>query len=165
MNFFFVPWVGCLFLAFGLPLYIIPQPRPKFIWYILMAPIFCLQLKIYGQWTSGRERRLSQEANPSNQLAIVGNFVGALLGTQYRRLPTNETLPKELHPVFFLFVAPPSVASIASWATIQGEFGYGSRISYFTALFRCASLGIRLNFFRCSDMLTNHFHYYRNIMR
>ncbi|KAG1330362.1 hypothetical protein COCNU_02G003300 [Cocos nucifera] len=55
------------------------------------------------------------------------------------RLPTNETLPKELHPVFFLFVAAPSVASMA-WANITGEFGYGSRIAYFIALFLYFSL-------------------------
>lgn len=188
VNYFFAPWVACLFLALGLPLYIIPQPLPKFIWYVLMAPIFGLELKIYGQWMSGGKRRLSQVANPSNQLAIAGNFVGALLGasmglsegplfffavglahyivlfvTLYQRLPTNETLPKELHPVFFLFVAPPSVASMA-WATIQGEFGYGSRISYFTALFLYASLAIRLNFFRGFRYVnTNQFHYCRNI--
>jgi len=40
------------------------------------------------------------------------------------RLPTNETFPKELHPVFFLFVAAPSVAVMA-WANIQGSFDYG----------------------------------------
>ncbi|CAA2969823.1 S-type anion channel SLAH3 [Olea europaea subsp. europaea] len=70
-----------------------------------------------------------------------------LFVTLYQRLPTNETLPKELHPVFFLFVAAPSVASMA-WAKIQGSFDYGSRISYFIALFLYLSLAIRLNFFR-----------------
>ncbi|KAK1698485.1 hypothetical protein QYE76_015182 [Lolium multiflorum] len=36
------------------------------------------------------------------------------------QLPTNVQLPKELHPVFFLFVAAPAVASMA-WARISGE--------------------------------------------
>uniref|UniRef100_A0A2P2PJD4 S-type anion channel SLAH3-like n=1 Tax=Rhizophora mucronata TaxID=61149 RepID=A0A2P2PJD4_RHIMU len=137
-----------------------------------MTPILCLELKIYGQWMSGGQRRLSKVANPSNHLSIVGNFVGALLGasmglkegpifffavglahytvlfvTLYQRLPTNETLPKELHPVFFLFVAAPSVASMA-WAKIQGSFDYGSRIAYFIALFLYFSLAVRINFFR-----------------
>jgi hypothetical protein len=62
-----------------------------------------------------------------------------LFVTLYQRLPTNETLPKELHPVFFLFVAAPSVASMA-WAKIQGTFDYGSRIAYFIALFLYLSL-------------------------
>ncbi|GAV72716.1 C4dic_mal_tran domain-containing protein [Cephalotus follicularis] len=171
VNFFFAPWIALLFLAIGLPPSIATN-LPRCLWYILMAPIFCLELKIYGQWMSGGQRRLSKVANPSNHLAIVGNFVGALLGasmglkegpifffavglahytvlfvTLYQRLPTNETLPKELHPVFFLFVAAPSVASMA-WAVIQGSFNNGSRIAYFIALFLYFSLAVRVNFFR-----------------
>ncbi|KAG8069182.1 hypothetical protein GUJ93_ZPchr0005g14456 [Zizania palustris] len=170
VNFFFAPWIACLFLVKGVP-------RPVWtihhvVWYLLMAPIFLLDLKIYGQWMSGGERRLSKVANPSNHLAIVGNFVGALLGarmalreapifffaiglahyivlfvTLYQRLPTNVQLPKELHPVFFLFVAAPSVASMA-WARLCGEFNFGSRIAYFIALFLYMSLVVRVNFFR-----------------
>lgn len=163
VNFFFAPWIAILFLALGVPASIAENLHAS-VWYILMAPIFCLEVKIYGQWMSGGQRRLSKVANPSNHLSVVGNFVGALLGasmglkegpifffaiglahyivlfvTLYQRLPTNETLPKELHPVFFLFVAAPSVASMA-WAKIQGSFDDGSRIAYFIALFLYFSL-------------------------
>ncbi|KAK8583485.1 hypothetical protein V6N12_067757 [Hibiscus sabdariffa] len=68
-----------------------------------------------------------------------------LFVTLYQRLPTNETLPKDLHPVFFLFVAAPSVASMA-WANIQGSFDYGSRIAYFISLFLYFSLRFGLTF-------------------
>ncbi|KAI4352943.1 hypothetical protein L6164_007147 [Bauhinia variegata] len=171
VNFFFAPWIALLFLSLGVPPSVTKHLHHA-LWYILMTPIFCLELKIYGQWMSGGQRRLSRVANPSNHLSIVGNFVGALLGasmglkegplfffavglahytvlfvTLYQRLPTNETLPKELHPVFFLFVAAPSVASMA-WARIQGSFDYGSRIAYFIALFLYFSLAVRVNFFR-----------------
>ncbi|CAL5407891.1 unnamed protein product [Camellia sinensis] len=171
INFFFAPWISFLFLALGVPPSIVQKLHPA-LWYVLMTPIFCLEIKIYGQWMSGGQRWLSKVANPSNHLSIVGNFVGSLLGasmglkegpmfffavglahytvlfvTLYQRLPTNETLPKELHPVFFLFVAAPSVACVA-WATIQGSFDYGSRIAYFIALFLYFSLTVRLNFFR-----------------
>ncbi|CAK8532888.1 unnamed protein product [Lathyrus sativus] len=171
VNFFFAPWIALLFLALGVPPPV-AQNLHHSLWYILMAPIFFLELKIYGQWMSGGQRRLSKVANPSNHLSIAGNFVGALLGasmglvegplfffaiglahyivlfvTLYQRLPTNETLPKELHPVFFLFVAAPSVASMA-WAKLQGSFDYGSRIAYFIALFLYFSLAVRINFFR-----------------
>ncbi|KAF8380139.1 hypothetical protein HHK36_027621 [Tetracentron sinense] len=171
VNFFFAPWIAFLFLALGVPSSLAKNLHAA-LWYILMTPIFFLELKIYGQWMSGGQRRLSKVANPSNHLAIVGNFVGASLGasmglkegpifffavglahytvlfvTLYQRLPTNKTLPKELHPVFFLFVAAPSVASIA-WAKIQGTFDYGSRIAYFIALFLYFSLAVRVNFFR-----------------
>jgi tellurite resistance protein TehA-like permease len=137
-----------------------------------MVPILFLDLKIYGQWMSSGERRLSRVANPSNHLAVVGNFVGALLGarmglrelpifffavglahytvlfvTLYQRLPTNVQLPKELHPVFFLFVAAPSVASMA-WARISGEFNSGAKLAYFVSMFLYASLVVRVNLFR-----------------
>ncbi|KAK1366540.1 S-type anion channel SLAH3 [Heracleum sosnowskyi] len=171
VNFFFAPWIALLFLALGVPPSVTKELHAA-LWYVLMTPILILELKIYGQWMSGGQRRLSKVANPSNHLSVVGNFVGALLGasmglkegpifffaiglahytvlfvTLYQRLPTNETLPKELHPVFFLFVAAPSVASMA-WAKIQGSFDFGSRIAYFVALFLYFSLAVRVNFFR-----------------
>ncbi|KAL5198773.1 hypothetical protein ABZP36_002285 [Zizania latifolia] len=178
VNFFFAPWIGCLFLAIGVP-NSVATSLPVWLWYALMAPLLCLELKIYGQWMSSGERRLSKVANPSSHLAVVGNFVGALLGasmglregpvfffavglahyvvlfvTLYQRLPTNETLPRELHPVFFLFVATPCVASMA-WAKIaaaaggaDGEvFGLGPRLSYFVAMFLYASLAVRVDLF------------------
>ncbi|KAH0940175.1 hypothetical protein HID58_007636 [Brassica napus] len=171
INFFFAPFISLLFLALAVPPFIVTD-LPQFLWYVLMFPFICLELKIYGQWMSGGQRRLSRVANPTNHLAIVGNFVGALLGarmglregpiffftvgmahylvlfvTLYQRLPTNETLPKDLHPVFFLFVAAPSVASMA-WATITGSFNYGSKVCYFIAMFLYFSLAVRINFFR-----------------
>lgn len=171
VNFFFAPWIACMFLALGVPPHIAKSIHPA-IWCVFMSPVLCLELKIYGQWMLGGRRRLSEIANPSNYLSIVGNFVGALLGaatgwkegalftfavgsahymvlfvTLYQRLPTTETLPKELHPVVFLFVATPSVASVA-WEKIRGDFDYFSRVAYFIALFLYISLVVRLNFFR-----------------
>ncbi|XP_044952709.1 S-type anion channel SLAH2-like [Hordeum vulgare subsp. vulgare] len=170
VNFFFAPWIAGLFLVKG-----VPHPVWEIhhvVWYLLMAPILCLDIKIYGQWMSSGERRLSKVANPSNHLAVVGNFVGALLGsrmglrelpifffaiglahyvvlfvTLYQRLPTNVQLPKELHPVFFFFVAAPSVASMA-WASISGEFSDGAKLLYFVSLFLYMSLVVRINLFR-----------------
>ncbi|CAO2821240.1 unnamed protein product [Amaranthus hypochondriacus] len=171
VNFFFAPFISLLFLSLGCPPSVTKDLHQS-LWYVLMFPFLCLELKIYGQWMSGGQRRLSKVANPVNHLSVVGNFVGALLGasmglkegplfffavglahytvlfvTLYQRLPTNKTLPKELHPVFFLFVAAPSVASMA-WARIQGSFDYGARIAYFIALFLLFSLAVRINFFR-----------------
>lgn len=171
VNFFFAPLIALLFLALGCPQHVTKELHQA-LWYVLMFPFLCLELKIYGQWMSGGQRRLSKVATPVNHLSVVGNFVGALLGasmgltegpifffavgmahytvlfvTLYQRLPTNKTLPKELHPVFFLFVAAPSVASMA-WAKIQGSFDYGARIAYFIALFLYFSLAVRINFFR-----------------
>ncbi|CAN6915420.1 unnamed protein product [Brassica oleracea] len=171
VNFFFAPLISVLFMALGIP-HSITSNLPSMLWYFLMAPVLFLEMKIYGQWMSGGQRRLSKVANPTNHLAIIGNFAGALLGasmgleegpmfffavglayylvlfvTLYQRLPTNETLPKELHPVFFLFVAAPAVASMA-WTQLCGSFDLGSRFYYFISLFLYFSLVVRINFFR-----------------
>lgn len=171
LNFFFAPWVVCMFLAIGAPRDIAPEPLHPAVWCAVMAPYFFLELKIYGQWLSGGKRRLCKVANPSSHLSVVGNFVGAILAsrvgwkeaakffwavgfahylvvfvTLYQRLPTSEALPKELHPVYSMFIAAPSAASIA-WAAIYGDFDGLSRTCYFIALFLYISLVVRINFF------------------
>ncbi|KAJ0047810.1 hypothetical protein Pint_15981 [Pistacia integerrima] len=171
VNFFFAPWVVCMFLAIGVPPMLAPGPLHPAIWCAFMAPYFFLELKIYGQWLSGGKRRLCKVANPSSHLSVVGNFVGAILAakvgwkeagkflwaigfahylvvfvTLYQRLPTSEALPKELHPVYSMFIAAPSAASIA-WETIYGDFDGLSRNCFFIALFLYISLVVRINFF------------------
>eukprot|EP00249_Psilotum_nudum_P007964 c20948_g2_i1 orf=255-2381(-) len=171
VNFFFAPWIACMFLTIGVPPAISTSVHPV-LWCLFMGPVFVLELKIYGQWLSGGHRRLSLVANPSTHLSLVGNFVGALLAamagwkeaaiffwavglahylvvfvTLYQRLPTAEVLTKELHPIFFLFVAAPNAACV-SWESIVGEFDYVSRICYFVGTFLYASLAVRWNFFR-----------------
>ncbi|KAE8663278.1 SLAC1, putative isoform 2 [Hibiscus syriacus] len=118
VNFFFAPWIALLFLALEVPPSV-ATTLPVALWYVLMTPFFFLELKIYGQWMSGGQRRLSKVANPTNHLSVFGNFVGALLGASMGR-PFS-----------------PSVASMA-WANIQGSFDYGSRIAYSIALFSLA---------------------------
>ncbi|KAL8170251.1 hypothetical protein V2J09_022055 [Rumex salicifolius] len=171
VNFFFAPWVVCMFLALGTPKMIAPGPPNPVVFCVFMTPTFLLELKIYGQWLSGGKRRLSKVANPSSHLSVVGNFVGAILAakvgwtepakflwavgfahymvvfvTLYQRLPTSEVLPKELHPVYSMFIAAPSAASIA-WVTIYGEFDGLARTCFFIALFLYISLVIRVKFF------------------
>ncbi|KAJ6840176.1 putative guard cell S-type anion channel SLAC1 [Iris pallida] len=175
INFFFAPWIACMFLAIGVPQAFTKNtadPLHPSIWCIFIVPLFLLELKIYGQWLSGGKRRLCKVANPSSHLSVVGNFVGAILAancgwreagkflwaiglahylvvfvTLYQRLPTNEALPKELHPVYSMFIATPSAASIA-WKAIYGDFDAVSRTFYFIALFLFTSLVVRINFFR-----------------
>ncbi|XP_043716007.1 guard cell S-type anion channel SLAC1 [Telopea speciosissima] len=173
VNFFFAPWIVCMFLALGVPQVLSPKHHlHPAIWCTFMTPLIILELKIYGQWLSGGKRRLSKVANPSTHLSVVGNFVGSILAskvgwqeaakffwavgfahylvvfvTLYQRLPTSEALPKELHPVYSMFIAAPAAASIA-WETIYGEFDGLSRTCYFIALFLYVSLVVRINFFR-----------------
>uniref|UniRef100_J3MLI3 Uncharacterized protein n=1 Tax=Oryza brachyantha TaxID=4533 RepID=J3MLI3_ORYBR len=72
-----------------------------------------------------------------------------LLVMLYQRAPTNVQLPKEeLQPVFFLFTAVPTVASIGPWVRLTGEFSFGARIAYIVARFLYMSLAVRVNMFR-----------------
>ncbi|CAO2820022.1 unnamed protein product [Amaranthus hypochondriacus] len=171
VNFFFAPWVIAMFMAIGVPPIIAPNNLHPSIFFLFAGPLFALELKIYGQWLSGGKRRLSMVANPSSHLSVVGNFVGAIVGakaglmepakflwavgfahylvvfvTLYQRLPTSETLPKELHPVYCMFIATPAAASIA-WGTIYGDFDGLARTCYFIALFLYISLVVRPQFF------------------
>ncbi|WOL10006.1 hypothetical protein Cni_G18760 [Canna indica] len=164
VNFFFAPWVGCMFLAMGAPRRLAPERLHPAVWCCLITPVIILELKMYGQWLSGGKHRLSKVANPSSHLAVVGNFIGAMLAakvgwleagkflwavglahylcvfvTLYQRLPSSEALPKELHPVYSMFIATPMAASI-SWSLIHGRFDEVSRIFYFTALFLYCTL-------------------------
>jgi tellurite resistance protein TehA-like permease len=186
VNYFFSPWITALFLAQTVPQYLsfntttstksttplqLSGPSPA-LWCVVMTPILALELKLYGQWLSGGERRLSKVANPSTHMSVVGNFAGAkvaalvgwreaailfwavglahylvLFVTLYQRLPSNVVLPKEMQPLYFLFVAVPSSASVA-WRYITGQFGSVCKILFFISLFLYSSLGVRFNFFR-----------------
>ncbi|KAI5065025.1 hypothetical protein GOP47_0019720 [Adiantum capillus-veneris] len=170
VNFFFAPWIGCMLIGIGIPPSIATRIHPSF-WCVFITPLLILELKIYGQWLSGGKRRLSKVANASTHVSLVANFVSAILGAQvgwiepalffwavgcahylvlfvtlYQRLPSAEALSKELHPVFFLFIAAPSTASVA-WRYIVGEFDQISKVVYYVALFLFVSLVVRVKFF------------------
>ena len=54
-------------------------PLPAFM--LLSALVLYLEMDSYGKWLFNQTRSLSR-ANPSYQLAVVGNFLVARLGTQ-----------------------------------------------------------------------------------
>ena len=54
--------------------------------------------------------------------------------TIYMRLPSNTVLHTQLHPVLFLFVAPPSTAATA-WIEINGGTDQFSKFLTFVGLF------------------------------
>lgn len=70
VNFFFAPWIGLLTLAIGVPRSVATE-LPHWLWYALMAPLLCLELKIYGQWMSGGRLRLSKVANPCSHQGFL----------------------------------------------------------------------------------------------
>jgi len=65
VNIFFATWIALLFLALGVPPSV-AKDLHHVVWYILMIPLFCLKLKIYGKWMFKGQRMLSKVANPTN---------------------------------------------------------------------------------------------------
>ncbi|XP_019450410.1 PREDICTED: S-type anion channel SLAH4-like [Lupinus angustifolius] len=174
VNYLFVPWICCLLLLQSSPLLHPKTLYYQILWWVFVAPILVLDVKIYGQWFTKGKRFLSTVANPTSQLSVIGNLVGAqvaarmgwresaicmfslgiahylvLFVTLYQRLPGNNNLPPMLRPVFFLFFAAPSMASLA-WNSICGKFDTASKMLFFLSLFLFMSLVSRPLLFKKS---------------
>ncbi|KAE9620691.1 hypothetical protein Lal_00019023 [Lupinus albus] len=159
VNYLFVPWICCLLLLESSPFLHPTTVYYQILWWVFVAPILVFDVKIYGQWFTKGKRFLSTVANPTSQLSVIGNLVGAQVAAQmgwkesaicmfslgiahylvlfvtlYQRLPGNNNLPPMLRPVFFLFFAAPSMASLA-WNSISGKFDTGSKMFFFLSLF------------------------------
>ncbi|XP_009618955.1 S-type anion channel SLAH4-like [Nicotiana tabacum] len=174
VNYLFAPWISCLVLLQATPFF---KPKEIYflvLWWIFVVPIVALDIKIYGQWITKGKRFLSGVANPTSQLSVIGNLVGAraaaemgwnecalflfaigishylvLFVTLYQRLPGSSSLPAMLRPVFFLFLATPSMASLA-WDSIYGKFDSSSKMLFFLSLFLFFSLVSRPALFKRS---------------
>ncbi|CAK9157981.1 unnamed protein product [Ilex paraguariensis] len=164
VNYLFAPWISWLLLLQSAPFFTPKTMYYLVLWWLFVAPIIVLDVKIYGQWFIKGKRFLSTVANPTSQLSVIGNLVGAwaaarmgwresaiclfslgmahylvLFVTLYQRLSENEGLPAMLRPVFFLFFAAPSMASLA-WDSITGSFDNSSKMLFFLSLFLFLSL-------------------------
>ncbi|PKI45709.1 hypothetical protein CRG98_034025 [Punica granatum] len=174
VNYLFTPWISWLLLLQSAP-FVKPGTVPcHILWWVFVAPVVALDVKIYGQWFIKGKRFLSTVANPTSQLSVIGNLVAAwaaarlawaesalclfslgmvhylvLFVTLYQRLSGGEFLPPMLRPTFFLLFAAPSMASLA-WESIASEFDTGSKMLYFLSLFLFASLLCRPMLFKRS---------------
>ncbi|XP_010038597.2 S-type anion channel SLAH1 [Eucalyptus grandis] len=174
VNYLFAPWISWLLLLQSCP-FIAQKTSPYHVlWWILVAPVVALDIKIYGQWFTKGKRFLSTVANPTCQLSVIGNLVGARAAAQmgwresaicmfslgmthylvifvtlYQRFAGNKGLPVILRPVFFLFIATPSMASLA-WDSISGTFDDSAKMLFFLSLFLFASLMTRPMLFKKS---------------
>ncbi|KAI3711141.1 hypothetical protein L2E82_41011 [Cichorium intybus] len=175
VNYLFAPWVSSLLLLRSAPSFVFPNKYSyEYVWWPLIIPVIALDVKIYGQWFTTEKRFLSMVANPTSQLSVIGNLVGAhaaikmgwtesgiclfTLGmthylvvfiTLYQRFSGNNHLPSRLRPVFFLFVATPSMAALA-WKSINGSFDILCKMLFFLSLFLFASLASRPALFKKS---------------
>ncbi|KAK7409940.1 hypothetical protein VNO78_00357 [Psophocarpus tetragonolobus] len=174
VNYLFAPWISWLLLLQSAP-FLPPKTATYLVlWWFFALPVVVLDVKIYGQWFTKGKRFLSTVANPTSQMSVIGNLVGAqaaahmgwkesavclfslgmvhylvLFVTLYQRLSGGDRLPVLLRPVFFLFFAAPSVASLA-WQSIVGTFDTASKMLFFLSLFLFASLICRPTLFRRS---------------
>ncbi|KAL2249765.1 UNVERIFIED_CONTAM: S-type anion channel SLAH1 [Sesamum indicum] len=172
VNYLFAPWISWLLILESAPFVTPKHVSFVILWWIFAIPVIILDVKIYGQWFTKGKRFLTAVANPASQLSVVGNLVGAraaakmewrevsvflfslgmvhylvLFVTLYQRLSGGDRLPAMLRPVFFLFFAAPSVASLA-WYSISGSFDTPSKMLFFLSLFLFASLICRPALFR-----------------
>ncbi|CAN1824209.1 S-type anion channel SLAH1 [Linum perenne] len=78
VNYLFAPWISWLLLLQSAP-FLPPQTSLSYLvlWWVFAAPIVALDVKIYGQWFTKGKRFLSTVANPTSQLSVIGNLVGA----------------------------------------------------------------------------------------
>lgn len=174
VNYLFAPWISCLLLLQSAPFFTPNTICYQLLWWIFVLPILVLDVKIYGQWFTKGKNFLSTMATPASQLSVIGNLVGAraaaLMGckesaiclfsfgmvhylvlfvTLYQRLAGSDRLPAMLRPVFFLFFAAPSMASLA-WISISGNYDNSSKMLFFLSLFLFMSLVCRPKLFKKS---------------
>ena len=181
VNYLFAPWISWLLLLQSAPKFIFKNKYSyEYVWWPLIVPVIALDLKIYGQWFTTEKRFLSMVANPTSQLSVIGNLVGAhaaikmgwresgiclfTLGmthylvvfiTLYQRLTGNNHLPSRLRPVLFLFVATPSMAALA-WKSISGNFDMLCKMLFFLSLFLLTSLVCQLSLYDISTYMLIH---------
>ncbi|CAM0144439.1 unnamed protein product [Urochloa decumbens] len=169
MNYLFAPWISCLLLLQSAPFFFLrPDAAPyRLLWCAFSLPILALDVKIYGQWFTRGRKFLSMVANPASHITVIGNLVTAraaarmgwhegavaifavgaahylvLFVTLYQRFLGSDSLPAMLRPVFFLFFAAPSMASLA-WDAIASSFDTCCKMLFFVSLFLFASLAAR----------------------
>ncbi|CAM0145458.1 unnamed protein product [Urochloa decumbens] len=174
MNYLFAPWISCLLLLQSAPfLFLRPDAAPyRLLWCAFSLPILALDVKIYGQWFTRGRKFLSMVANPASHITVIGNLVTAraaarmgwhegaiaifavgaahylvLFVTLYQRFLGSDSLPAMLRPVFFLFFAAPSMASLA-WDAIASSYDTCCKMLFFVSLFLFASLVSRPALFR-----------------
>jgi len=166
VNYMFAPWISWLLLLQSSPIVPPAALHYKILWLIFVVPVVILDVKIYGEWFTKGKMFLSMVANPTSQMSVIGNLVAAqaaaqmgwkesaicffslgiahylvLFVTLYQRLPGNNKIPAMLRPVFFLFFAAPSMASLA-WQSVCGYFDTASKMLFFLSLFLFLSLVI-----------------------
>lgn len=166
VNYLFAPMMSYLLLLQTSPILVVPDGSiyQQITWWMVVIPIILLDIKLYGQWFIKGKRVLAKVANPACQLSVIANLIAAkeavymgwsevalcffalsmahylvLFVTLYQRHPGSNGFSPKLRPVFFLFIATPSMASLA-WSSISGSFDAVSKMLFFLSMFLFMSL-------------------------
>lgn len=164
VNYLFAPWISWLLLLQSSPFISPSSILCQTLCCAFVVPVLVLDVKLYGQWFTKGPWLLWTMANPTSQISVIGNLVGAMaaarmdwtesavfmfsLGiihylvlfvTLYQRLSGSNSLPEMLTPTFFMFIAAPSMASLA-WCSISGRLDVASKMLFFLSLFLFFSL-------------------------
>ncbi|KAL9663563.1 hypothetical protein QQ045_018952 [Rhodiola kirilowii] len=168
VNYMFVPWISCLFLIQSCPFIMEPTSLVYLVlWWIFIIPIVILDLKIYGQWFTKGKRYLSNVANPTCLLSVIANFAGAWAAADMGNMESglfmfalgvahylvlfvtlyqgyegrSRWIGSSLKPVFFLFFAAPSMASL-TWHSLNSSSSFDSlsKLLFYLSIFLCISL-------------------------
>ncbi|XP_073003473.1 S-type anion channel SLAH4-like [Typha latifolia] len=174
VNYLFAPWISWLLLLQCTPFLHPNDISYRLLWLVFSVPILVLDVKIYGQWFTEGRKYLSTAANPTSHITVIANLVVAataagmgwresamcvfavgmahylvLFVTLYQRFVGSDSLSPMLRPVFFLFFAAPSMASL-TWDSISGTFDTTSKMLFFLSLFLFAGLVLRPTMFKRS---------------
>ncbi|CAM8882643.1 unnamed protein product [Rhodiola kirilowii] len=178
VNYMFVPWISCLFLIQSCPFIMEPTSLVYLVlWWIFIIPIVILDLKIYGQWFTKGKRYLSNVANPTCLISVIANFAGAWAAADMGNMESglfmfalgvahylvlfvtlyqgyegrSRWIGSSLKPVFFLFFAAPSMASL-TWHSLNSSSSFDSlsKLLFYLSIFLCISLLCRPNMFKKS---------------
>lgn len=77
VNYLFAPWISWLLLLQSAPFVAPKEVSYLVLWWIFAVPVVALDVKIYGQWFTKGKKFLSTVANPTSQISVIGNLVGA----------------------------------------------------------------------------------------
>ncbi|KAK9267392.1 hypothetical protein L1049_009817 [Liquidambar formosana] len=123
VNYLFAPWISWLLLIQSAPLIVPKTVSYLFLWWVFAVPVMMLDVKIYGQWFTTEKRFLSMVANPTSQLAVIGNSVVAQAAAKMgwkesARLSGGDHFPAMLRPACrpALFKKSMRQFNVAWWA-------------------------------------------------
>ncbi|KAL6989459.1 hypothetical protein U1Q18_015208 [Sarracenia purpurea var. burkii] len=136
VNYLFAPWISCLLLLQSAPFSSPNNVSYLVLWWVFAVPVVALDVKVYGQWFTKGKQFLTAVANPTSQLSVIGNLVGARAAAQMGRQEIARSASGDATAGFLLVLR----------GTEHGELGLGLNIWKVRYCFEDAILSLALPF-------------------